>query len=335
MPLREVSSKLADIAAKARASKKLGIFLKIAISVGFVLALIWRFRNDIPSLTAIDRTTVAGAIGLLLLQPVLIGVRWWLLLRQYDSRSTFPSLAGVSWFSVFANQFLPAGLGGDAVRIYYARRLGNRLGAATASVLMDRILALVALVLLVVGLAPSLPTTIDRRLVFALGGLCAVCVVLIIGAYLMVRRSWHLTLQSPLIQRLMTLTHYVLRTLSYPLQTLLALSVSITVHLLSFAAFILIARSIGIAVATAPMVAVTALLTFIQIIPISIGGWGVREVAAVSLLGLLGVEPGSALLASLLLGFSYAVASLPGVAMWPFVKVPAGQSAHHLDAPVH
>jgi uncharacterized protein (TIRG00374 family) len=301
--------------------QKLGLVLKIAVSSGILLVLVLRFRKDIPSLATIDRWTIAVAVGLLLIQPVLIGVRWRLLLRQYDSRSTFPILTAISWVAVFANQFLPAGVGGDAVRIIYARHLGNRLSAATASVVMDRIMALVALVILVMVLAPFLPAAVDRRIIGALGALCFLCLILVIGAYVIVSRSWDASLRSPTAQRLLTLVHYVLRTLSHPVQSLFILAVSVLIHLLSFSAFLLIARSVGIATAMEPLLAVTALLTFIQVMPISIGGWGVREVAAVSLLGFLGVDPGAALLSSLVLGFSYAVASLPGAALWPFVKV--------------
>jgi uncharacterized protein (TIRG00374 family) len=314
--------------------QRISLVLKIAVSTGILLALVMRFQNDVPSLAVIDRWTIAGAIGLLLIQPVLIGLRWRLLLRQYDSRSTFPMLTAVSWVAVFANQFLPAGVGGDAVRIIYARHLGDRLSAATASVIMDRVMALVALVLLVIVLTPFLPEAVDRRIIGALGALCFLCLTLVISAYLIVSRSWEVPVRIPMVQRLLTLVHYVLRTLSYPVQALFAIAVSVLIHLLSFSAFVLIARSIGITTAIEPLVAVTALLTFIQIVPISIGGWGVREVAAVSLLGFLGVEPGAALLSSLVLGFSYAAASLPGAALWPFVRARTDRPLKPPNAPV-
>jgi uncharacterized protein (TIRG00374 family) len=333
MTLSKVFSSVAGLAAAVKVDRRLSSVAKVLVSFGLVFALVWRFRNDLPSLKAVDHIALANAIGLLLLQPILIGARWCLLLRQYDSSSKFLSLTGVTWFAVFANQFLPAGVGGDAVRIYYARHLGNRLGAATASVLMDRIMALVALVLMVIALTPFLPEAIDRRLIMALGTLCAVCVAVVTGVYVCVNRSWTVSLRSPLVQRLLTLTHYVMRTLSYPGQSILALVISITIHLLSFIAFGMIARSIGIHADTGALLAITALLTFIQVIPISIGGWGVREVAAVSLLGLVGVAAGPALLASLLLGLAYAVASLPGIVIWGFIKIRPNRSADHLDAP--
>lgn len=333
MTLSKVASNLSGLAAAVKVDRRLSSIAKVLVSFGLVTALVWRFRNDLPSLKTVDHIALTYATGLLLFQPVLIGARWYLLLRQYDSSSKYVALTGVTWFAVFANQFLPAGVGGDAVRIYYARHLGNRLGAATASVLMDRIMALVALVLMVIALTPFLPEAIDRRLIMALGTLCIVCAVVVTGVYVCVNRAWTVSLRSPLLQRLLTLTHYVMRTLSYPGQSILALGISIIIHLLSFVAFTMIARSIGIDADAGALLAITALLTFIQIMPISIGGWGVREVAAVSLLGLIGVAAGPALLASLLLGLAYAVASLPGIIIWGLIKVQPSQSIDHIDAP--
>lgn len=295
------------------------LLLKIAISFVILFWLLWRFRNDIPSLSTIDRWSAAEATALLLLQPALIGVRWWLLLRQYDSPSRLSTLTSVTWVSVFANQFLPAGVGGDAVRILYARKLGNALGSAAASVLMDRIMALVALALLIVILTPQLPVAIDHRLIIAAGVACAFGVAVLVALFVYVTRSDGAKL-PPALRRILHLVVYVLRIFAHRSALAAAVALSILVHLLSFAAFLIIVRGLGIEVPTMPFLAVAALLTFIQIIPISIGGWGVREMAAVSLLGMLGVAPGPALLASLLVGVCYAAASLPGALLWPFLS---------------
>ncbi|MGV1867576.1 MULTISPECIES: lysylphosphatidylglycerol synthase transmembrane domain-containing protein [unclassified Rhizobium] len=307
--------------------------LKVAISAVVLVALIWHFKNDLPSLATVNRLSAAEAVVLLLLQPALIGLRWWLLLRQYGSRTGVTALTSVTWVSVFANQFLPAGIGGDAVRVVYACRLGNGLGAATASVLMDRIMALVALVLLILIFAPHLPQAVDFRIVEVLGLVCAVCVVLLGAIYVYVRAARHQK-HSAFIQRVLNLIVFVLQSIERPFATAAAILLSITVHVISFAAFYVIVRGLSISVSMPSFVAVSALLTFIQIIPISIGGWGVREIAAISLLGMIGVEAGPALLASLLLGMCYAVASLPGAIIWPFMRGSGIEDDTSRDAPV-
>jgi glycosyltransferase 2 family protein len=56
----------------------------------------------------------------------------------------------------------------------------------------------------------------------------------------------------------------------------------------------------------------------VAIIPISIGGWGLREVAVTSLLGYHGIAPERALLFSVCFGLTLAVGSLPGAVAWLF-----------------
>lgn len=296
------------------------VVVKVAISVVVLSALVWRFKHDIPSLSTVHPWPAIAAAALLLLQPVLIGARWRLILGRYGTTvSSLKALVAVTWVSVFANQFLPAGVGGDAVRVVYACRLGNRLGAATASVVIDRIMALVALVFLIIINASHLPAVIDRRLIDGLAALCGAGLIFLIAVYSYVSRSHHL--HSPAwMRRILELIFYVLRAFAAPLESVSAIALSVVVHLISFLAFYLIVRSIDLDVAVPPFIAVSALLTFIQMVPISIGGWGIREIAAVSLLGTIGVDAGPALLASLLLGICYAAASIPGAIIWPFIK---------------
>jgi hypothetical protein len=299
--------------------QRLWLFLKAAVTGGILFALFWRYHADLPRLAGASPWMAAAAVGFLLLQPPLIGLRWWLLLRRYHTPLPLGTLVRTTWVSVFANQFLPAGVGGDAVRILYARRDGAGLGAATASVLMDRIMALVALVAAIVLLAPELPTAIDRRIVLLMGVFCTIVVAVLVAIFVYVARSGGAS-RFPIVQRVLHLVFYVLRVLKSPGTLAATLFLSVLVHVLSFIGFLLVARSLAIEAATGAFLAVAALLTFVQILPISIGGWGVREIAAVTLLGTIGIDQGNAFVASLMLGICYAIASLPGAAIWPFMK---------------
>ena len=58
------------------------------------------------------------------------------------------------------------------------------------------------------------------------------------------------------------------------------------------------------------------LVVLIMTIPISIGGWGVRETAMVALFGLIGVSNEGALVLSVLIGLVGMVSALPGGLIW-------------------
>jgi hypothetical protein len=66
----------------------------------------------------------------------------------------------------------------------------------------------------------------------------------------------------------------------------------------------------------------------VALVPISIGGWGLREVAVIALLGNHGVPPERALLFSVCFGLTLAVGSLPGALAWLLYSfTPAPRSA--------
>src|SRR5262249_1290868 len=68
----------------------------------------------------------------------------------------------------------------------------------------------------------------------------------------------------------------------------------------------------------------------VALVPISISGWGLRELAVISLLGNHGIGPERALLFSVCFGLVLAVGSLPGALIWLFYSfVPLWRAAQH------
>lgn len=64
------------------------------------------------------------------------------------------------------------------------------------------------------------------------------------------------------------------------------------------------------------MIAIMSLVTLVVALPISMAGWGIREISLVALLGLLGVDRPAALLMSLEFGLLSMLVSLPGGVVW-------------------
>ena len=72
-------------------------------------------------------------------------------------------------------------------------------------------------------------------------------------------------------------------------------------------------KSLGLTLTFLDYVVFIPIVTLITTLPISIGGWGVREGATVVLFGALGVVSHNALAFSVLFGLVIAVSSLPGL----------------------
>ncbi|MFC3227185.1 lysylphosphatidylglycerol synthase domain-containing protein, partial [Marinibaculum pumilum] len=78
----------------------------------------------------------------------------------------------------------------------------------------------------------------------------------------------------------------------------------------------LLGRSVGAAIPPDAYLLVVPPLILASVLPISIGGWGVREVAALSLLTAVGANETQAVAISVLLGLVSLLVALPGLPLW-------------------
>ena len=85
---------------------------------------------------------------------------------------------------------------------------------------------------------------------------------------------------------------------------------------LTILAFKLVADGIGSRLSFGSWLAIVPPVTLLQLLPISLAGWGVREVALVVMLASFGVPTEAALATSVLLGFCLIVIGLPGGLIW-------------------
>jgi hypothetical protein len=60
----------------------------------------------------------------------------------------------------------------------------------------------------------------------------------------------------------------------------------------------------------------------VALVPISVGGWGLRELAVVSLLGAYGLAPERALIFSVCFGLIGVAGVLPGLIVWVLYPLP-------------
>jgi glycosyltransferase 2 family protein len=83
----------------------------------------------------------------------------------------------------------------------------------------------------------------------------------------------------------------------------------------------LIAQGVGVQLSFIHFMFFVPVIIIATFLPISIGGWGVRENTAILFLGTVGVNAEETLLISVIFGVIMILASLPG-SMWMFDKFP-------------
>jgi uncharacterized membrane protein YbhN (UPF0104 family) len=185
---------------------------------------------------------------LLCIQPGITAWRWNLLLRAQEIRLPYREALGLTMIGLLFNVVIPGAVGGDLVKGYYITRAaeGRRSSAAT-SILMDRVLGILGLLLLAaLMIVPNFSELAKNPATLKLG--VAVVGGLIVGmgfvfsAGLMGSRVSEWTF-LPLVLRnaLRSLPGYHRKAAVIPA----AIAVSVFSHLLACAAYYIALRSMG------------------------------------------------------------------------------------------
>src|SRR5690606_20007329 len=104
------------------------------------------------SLSAARPEPLAVATVLFLGGVLFSAIPWKLLLEPVGVRLSWRDATELSLMGFCVNNLVPGGLGGDALRAWAAARQSGRPVPAVASVLLDRWLAFVCLVLMTLGI---------------------------------------------------------------------------------------------------------------------------------------------------------------------------------------
>jgi uncharacterized membrane protein YbhN (UPF0104 family) len=230
------------------------------------------------------------------------------------------SIAPVTGFVIvligtFFNQVLPSAVGGDAARIWRLRRAGVPVAKAVNSVVIDRLVALVGVVVITAAGTPVLFRWIvepGKRLALVIAELAVVCAVALALALDRVRVPERLSGRGIRAG----FSGDARRLFAAPREFPAALALSLVIHCgVSFVVWIL-ARSIGAPVTLFQCILIVPAVMLLAMLPVSVAGWGVREGAMVVAMGILGVSRTDALATSVLFGFATAGSGLPGLVLW-------------------
>jgi uncharacterized membrane protein YbhN (UPF0104 family) len=257
----------------------------------------------------------AGAATLLATGP-FSALRWHIVLAAETTSPGAWTLLKIVLVGLFFNQVLPSGVGGDAIRAWRCHRLGIGVAAAIRSLVLDRVSGYFVMVVLFVAGLPVLlkilPDVHQRYgvvllLVAALGGL----LVLFLIDYL--PRG---LLRFRLVAELAALSREGRRLFGQPARSGAVLSLGAATVGLTILAFMLVAGSLGVDLPFVSWAVIVPPVSLIQLIPVSLAGWGVRELGFVVVLAGFGIPAEAALAASLLVGLCMILVGLPGGLLW-------------------
>jgi len=282
------------------------------------LSQIW---STIPRL---DFRWAALAVVLIMLQIPLVGLRWRNIvdaLGSCDWQMTRAAMIAITAIGAFFNQVLPA-VAGDGVRSWLLVRSGCDWRNAIASVVIDRVVGVG--VLLAMGFAilqlPSRLAALGGYRWLVLGVYGALLLGGIVGLSL---TPWLVpTLERSRYSRWIAILASDARRILIGPKGPTVLGLACLVQLLTIAAIWSLGRAQGLMLPATDAAMLYTVMLGVALVPISIGGWGLRELALISILGAHGIAAEQALLFSICFGLTLAVGALPGAVVWLLYSVP-------------
>jgi glycosyltransferase 2 family protein len=292
--------------------------VRLVVTAGLILALALRFDvgRAAELIRHADLRLIAATLLVLLITNLVVGWRWQLILSGESASPGSATLLKIVFVGFFFNQVLPTGIGGDAVRAWRCSRIGIGLGDAIRSILLDRACGYLVLVALyALGLPMMLKILPDQQ---ARSAVVAVLVLAVLGLVALVSldRLPRPLLRLRLISEFAELSRASRRLFTDPGRCGAVVLLSVATIGLTVLAFKLIGDAVGSRLSFASWMMIVPPVTLLQLVPLSLAGWGVREAALVLALGSFGVPAEAALAVSVLVGFSLILASLPGGLIW-------------------
>lgn len=281
------------------------LLAKLAVSGGllyWVLGSIDRARL-FEAVSELDPVLLCAAFVVLVVQYPFGALRWRELLRLIGLDMETREVIRIHLVGVFLNQMLPSALGGDAYRVWSAGRGGKGWGRALCSVLLDRVAALMILVLLLAAMLPHLATILpDGPVTESLVALVAAAMIIMPLCFALARPVARVLDKIRFLRKLAPIAMNAnllwseggasFRIAFFGLMTQFSTAVCVW----------LVTRAAGTDIDFFTVLGLTLPVLLTLAVPISIAGWGVREGAMIFALGLVGVPAETGLLISLVWG---------------------------------
>lgn len=270
--------------------------LRLGVTAAALALLAWLL--DAPQvwarLAGLAPGWMALAVALLAAQIVLSALRWRDTAARLGLHLGRSEAIGEYFLAVLANSLLPGGVLGDVARAARARHRAGT-GPAALSVVIERASGQIALVLAgVAGVGawlwphPGGWVLAGLALALALGGLA-----LARGGRgtALLRRVW-------------------IDGGAWRVQA----GLSLAILACNLGGFWAAAQAVGLALPWPQAPALLAAALAAMAVPLSVGGWGLREAAAAAVWPLAGIPPEAAVAAGIAFGLSATLAALPGLA---------------------
>jgi glycosyltransferase 2 family protein len=302
---------------------------KLAIKCVITALLLWlAFRTvDVRAVS----TLLLGlnwwwAAAALLLTGVLIVSDAMLLcavMRIFDRRVRFGTAFLYSLVGWFFSNVAPSTVGGDIFRGVQLSRVGTPVATAVKVILSIRLLSLATLVVVMfAGFPVAVALVEDRRDILLLTGTLGVASVATVAILLLAGFGWRNSVLERwrFFEKVMSASKSFRALLVPSSAAAVAWLAALVQHLLRVGVLAALATALGLGIPVSTLFALTPAALLVAMVPMSIGGWGVRELTFVYFLGTAGVSAEAALSLSVAFGLLRIFLGAIGGATWALLN---------------
>jgi len=306
--------------------RRIVLYIRLIVSIGILIYLITFFdwRRVVEVMSQVRFAYVWPAPVLLALALYSGGLRWSTLLPYFGIRLKATKAFLYYLIGSFYGIVLPGVIGGDAVRIgICAATKKKSVADITATVLIERMCGILALLAMgtaaVAVLTPDLRSALGPPVIVVIPVLAGASAVAVFAGYLLFGRVFAAWVKGS-STRPPGIAEAVGRIIRYarevpPASMAAVFILSAFFQFSDILASFFLARAINIDVSFLILLAIFPIVYILTVLPVSLGGLGVREGAFAYLLTRVGVLPSDAVMLSFLIYLNRAFVSLLGGAL--------------------
>ena len=259
-----------------------------------------------------------AVLGLVAIDRSVMILRWILLLRGSGVAIEPSRAASIFLISSFVGSFLPAGVGGDAARAYGLSRQDATGSEALASVVVDRVLGILSLVLMgLVGLLVWTPAGDAAWQWGLVAGIVLTAAAALLWTDALIRTAVPIAWQSRrAFERILRVSDAVGRYRERGPVLAQVMVWSIVVQLLRILQAYLLGLGLGLTVPFTYYLLFMPVGLLMLLLPISVSGFGLPQGVIVWLLRPVGVADEQSFALSTLIVLTGLAGNLPGLVLW-------------------
>lgn len=262
--------------------RKISKIVRVIIGVSLITYLLYRmdYEETVSLLRHTSAWSVLFPLALYAIVPVVKAYRWQMLCKCKEIEAPFSRCLSLTLIGLFVGHFLPGSVSGDISRIYGLSRSSKEPIQTTSSVIVERLTGFVTLLLVsALGLCGGVT---DGRILL---GLVLFCALLLVFSMPLLAR--YLGITMPFMDAIVGRVGFVRKIdqvyasiydyKDHKLVIAKTLALSIVFPLITSTSNYLVSKALGLDVPLIRFVAYTPIIQLVTMLPISIGGLGVRE----------------------------------------------------------